>query len=326
MTSAGLFTGISMPAYLKMKALSASILNAIDQRCPQAAWHESWLNEHRDDEEMTKEQGVGVVAHSVLLEGSTDCVRVINPEDHAGTRGGIPKGWTNDSIRAARDLAIADGKIPVFPAKMVEIERMVAAARVFLDSVRPKQRAIWEAMQPGGGESEVVITWADDVDGTPCKIRPDRISLDRRIMVNYKTTLASAEPAGWYRRQATSMGFPLANAFYRRGVRSALGIESEEFWLVQEQEAPYLCSLVGLPPMGLDAAELRMLKALQTWAACFKANRWAGYPADVAYPEIPPWEISRAEQEPHGFPYDPEQLFGEKSEWQARMDALPRDE
>lgn len=308
----GIFTGISMAEYLRIPAVSAGLLISIDQRCPLAGWHESWLNPHREEDDSTAAQGIGTLAHEVLLEGSTDCLAVIDPNDYPGERGGVPKGWTNKSIRAARDAAIAAGKVPVFPEKVQAVKSMVAAANAYIDSLRESEPAIWAAMQPGGGESEVVIVWQER-DGTLCKIRPDRISLDRRALVNYKTTLASAEPDSWFRRQAASLGYPLASAFYRRGVEQALKIdEPVEVWLAQEQDAPHLCSLVGLDPMGLHAAQMRMMRALRTWAACAASGRWPGYPSQVAYPETPPWDLARAEEEdiPRGIPYEPEKLWG----------------
>lgn len=299
----GVYQGMLMKDYIAIPAVSSGLLVAIDQRCPLFAWHQSWLNPHPAAEDTTKAQGVGTLAHEVLLEGSTDCLAVIDPNDHPGKRGGIPDGWTNESIRGARDFAIADGKVPIFPEKFAAVKAMVAAARAYIDSLRESEPAIWAAFQPTGGESEVVIVW-EEKDGTLCKIRPDRISLDRRVMVNYKTTLASAEPDTWFRRQATSFGYPVATAFYRRGVEAAFGIRCEESWLVQEQEAPSLCSLVGLDPPGLHAANLRMEYALKVWTSCAKSGAWAGYPNRVAYPETPRWEMERAEI--HGIEQDPD--------------------
>jgi hypothetical protein len=82
---------------------------------------------------------------------------------------------------------------------MAEIEAMVAAAREFIESLRETEPAIWAAFQPGGGDSELTLLWDDN--GTLCRIRPDRISTDRRVIVDYKTGGTSAEPDTWGRKQ-----------------------------------------------------------------------------------------------------------------------------
>lgn len=296
---------MSMRDYLALPAVSAGLLHTLEARCPRAAWHDSWLNEKRPLRSTTSAQGVGTLAHELLLEGTMLSAKVIEPHLYPNkTGGGIPTGWTNPAIREARDAAIAAGKIPLLPDEVAPIETMVRAARAYVDSLQEKQPAIWRAFQPDGGESEVVILWQER-DGTWCKIRPDRISCDRSVLINVKTTEASAEPATWFRRTATNMGYPMCSAFYRRGVQQALGIEATEVWLVQEQDAPHLCSTVGLDAVGLEVAKRRMMRALRVWAACASVGRWPGYPADVAYPETPSWELAREEEhEGHAIPYD----------------------
>jgi hypothetical protein len=300
----GIYPGLPMRDYLQIPAVSAGLLNTLTERCPRAAWHESWLNPKRPLEATTPAQGIGTAAHQALLEGSLDCIEVIQPHLYPNaTGGGIPKGWTNPAIRAARDAAIAAGKVPLLPGEDEPIKAMVSAAQAYIDSLRESQPALCKALQPDGGESEITIVWQER-DGTLCKIRPDRLSLDRHIAVNYKTTQASAEPDTWFRRQASTLGYPLASAFYRRGIAAACGVENPtEVWLVQEQAPPYLCSLVAMDPIGVDLARRRMLRALRTWSACASVDIWHGYPADVAYAETPTWEVQREEAlgEPDNF-------------------------
>jgi hypothetical protein len=54
---------------------------------------------------------------------------------------------------------------------------------------------------------------------------------------------------------------------------------------------------------------------------------WHSYPTDLVCPEIPSWEMARAmqgedEDEAHGIPYDPAQLY-ERKRTDAFVDALP---
>ena len=72
----GVYPDLPMADYLAIPALSAGIVRTLLDRCPRAAWHESWLNPQRARYD-TAATDIGTVAHAVLLEGSDDCVEVI---------------------------------------------------------------------------------------------------------------------------------------------------------------------------------------------------------------------------------------------------------
>lgn len=290
----GVYDGMSMAEYLAAPAVSASILLDVLQRCPSAGWHNSWKNPAFVPDVSTKAQNSGTIAHAILLEGSRDCVVVIDPKNHPAEKtGAIPEGWTNKSIRAARDAALAAGKIPILPENMAEIEAMVASAQRFISTLEHTKPDVWRAFQDGGGTSEVTIIWDDD--GTPCRIRPDRLATDRALMVDVKSTLTTAEPHRWGRSQMVNGGYYIAAAFYRRGIRRAFGVESEYLWLVIEQEYPYLCSLVGTESAVIAVGDAKCERGLREWKACEKANDWPAYPNDVVYPELPAWEVAAEE-------------------------------
>lgn len=293
----GVYPRLPMPDYLATPAVAAGDLWTILTRCPRAAWFESAFNPNQPDDDSTPEQGVGSIAHAILLEGSESIVAVVDPNAHPAEKGGaIPTGWTNKSIKLWKANQIAAGKIPIFPGKLREIRAMVDAARDYIESLRSTEPAIHAAFQPAGGESETTIVWQDEL-GIAGRIRPDRLALDRGVEVNYKSTLASAEPESWGRRQLIGAGLYMKAAWYRRGLRAAFGTDCPTVYLVQEQAAPYLCSLVGLDPAAQALGEQRMTKAAREWAKCARAGSWPGYEARVAYPEIPPWEFTKAEDE-----------------------------
>ena len=282
-----------MAEYLKLPAVSASLISDILDQCPRAAWFNSWLNP-AGVTDTTDDSDRGTIAHSLFLEGDSAGVAVIDPNDHpAKGSGAIPDGWTNTSIRAARDEARAQGKIPVLKSKMAEIEAMVKAAQNFVGTLRTTEPAIFDMFQPQGGQSEVTMVW--DEGGTQCKMRPDRISRDNRIIVNFKTTSASVEPDRWGRNAL--LDFVVGAAWYQRGIEVLYGIEDCAYvFLVQEANPPYLCSLVGLTPQHLEIGHSKRRAGLKRWQQCVASNTWPGYPNRVAYPELPVWEIQRWEE------------------------------
>lgn len=299
----GVYQGVPMAEYLAMPAVSAGLLHTLDTECPRAAWHASWLNPQRDRGDSTKGQDAGSVAHAILLEGSEACVRSIDAPD-----------WRTKAAKEERDAAREAGKIPLLAHQLPVIRSMVAACCEYLDSLKATEPAIYSMFQ-GDGESEVTLVWEDAIDGVPCRARPDRISKDRRVIVDYKTVARTAEPNG-FGRMVGSMGYDMSVAHYRRGVLTLCNVLPTYVFLVQEVEPPYLCSLVSLEPAYVDFAQRRAMQALERWASCARANDWSGYPPRVAYVELPPWEAARREERDavHGFPYKPEQLFEKRRE------------
>lgn len=299
----GIFPRMPMAIYLSMEAVSASLLKTLLTECPRKAWYDSYLNPSRPPGDDTDASDAGTIAHGILLEGSEKGISI---GDFADFRTKDAQTWK----KKIREL----GNIPILAHKMPPIRAMVAEARRFLDDeVRTEEPAIWNAFQPDGGESETTIVWQDGP--TLCRIRPDRLSSNRKLIADYKTTKTSAEPDRWGRTQMVGLGYYISAAFYRRGILATFCTQVEYVFLAQEQTPPYLCSLVGMDPHAFDLGNAKIESALRRWQECVASNRWPGYPARICYPEIPPWEQIRwdeqqADEEARGIEYSPEKLYG----------------
>lgn len=285
---------VSMSDYLSMKAFSAGLAATIINDSPYMAWWDSpWNPDRRTDESNASD--IGTAAHSVLLEGSEDCLAVIDPQEHrskptkADPEGSIPSGWTNAAMREAKAAAYAAGKTPILPARRAGILSMVAAAREFIS--RTELAGIFD-----DGDSEHTFTWVEN--GVPCKIRPDRLSADRRVILSYKTTPGSANPRRWIRTQLP--GYEIGMPLYERGIRACCFVEQARvIHLVQSQEPPYACSLVGLAPSRQDLAERQLDAALSIWRECLQTKRFPAYPTQICYAEVVGWQAAAFEEE-HG--------------------------
>lgn len=291
----GIYPDLPMADYLALPALSAGVVRTMVDRCALAAWFESPLNPDRviDSSAATD---TGSIAHAILLEGSRACVAVIDPANHPAEKtGAIPDGWTNKSIRAARDEARAAGKIPVLADAMDAIDAMVTAAQAYIATLRDSEPAVWQAFQPNGGRSEVTMAWQEG--DTLCKLRADRIATDHGLIVDYKTSGVSVEPDRWCRTQLAGLGYYLSAAWYRRGVRALTGVDPAYVFLCQEVEPPYLCSLVGLDPSGLALGDEKCGAGLRQWQECVRTGTWPTYPNRVCYPELPVWERARWDEQ-----------------------------
>lgn len=302
----GEYPGLPMHEYLALPAIGSGVIKAINDRCPMAAWHESYLNPHRTPDP-SKESDAGELAHALVLEGSDARVCVVDPQDYpAATTGNIPDGWTNKAIKAVRDEARCAGKVPVLLPQWSRIKAMADSARAFIDSLRTTEPAIWRAFQPGGGDAELTALW--DEAGTLCRLRTDRVSTARDLVVDLKFTGVSAEPESFGRNGLLRMQYAISAGFYRRGLRALHGTDVSYLFIVIEQDPPYLCSLVGLDPTWTAYADARVARGLRDWQACSANQKWPGYPARAVYPELPPWEIQRFEEQEIESPWGGGQL------------------
>lgn len=314
----GVYPGLPMAQYLALPALSQEPIRTIVEYCERAAHFCSYLNPNRPADD-TDGTDAGSIAHAILLEGSEDGLAIIDPADHPNATKGkdgeyaIPTGWTNKSIRDARDTARAAGKIPLLPDKIGSIRAMVGEAREFIESLRLTEPAVWEAFQPGRGESELTMLWKEG--GQLCRLRADRIHVDRSVIVDYKGSARSVEPNRWGRVVMTGDGYYVGAAWYQRGVRALTGHTPAYLYLAQECEPPYLCSLVGVEPTALALGHEKIEQGLRMWHECVKLGRWRGYANRAVYPELPPYEMANwmeregIDCDPQGIPYDPAKLW-----------------
>jgi hypothetical protein len=212
-------------------------------------------------------------------------VVVIDPKDHpAETKPfALPKGWTNNSIRAARDEARAAGKIPVLPGDVAAIDRLVNAAYRFIDALKAEEPNVWQAFQPDGGHSEVTFIWEEG--RTLCKARADRVAHDHSIIIDYKSTALSVQPDTWSRTMLDYFGA----AWYRRGVMAVTGVSPDYLFLAGEREPPHLHALIGVNPYDLALGTEKVDVAVRDWRRCEEAQDWPGYPARALYADVPAW-------------------------------------
>lgn len=264
---------LPMQDYLSLKAFSSGLAYRILSESPFHAWHGSpWNPDYRSNYGQAAD--IGTYAHALLLEGDLPSLEVLDFPD-----------YRTKAAKEARDIAYADGRTPILAHKLAPVRMMVQRAREYIGS--STLAGIFDA-----GDAELSITWTED--GVECKARPDWLSGDRRINLSYKTTPGSAAPDSWIRRQLPqyAIGMPL----YERGIRATVGVERcRTVHLVQEQSAPYACSLIALDPAAQSVAEAKLDQALAIWRECTESKRFPAYPLDICYAEARAWELAEVE-------------------------------
>lgn len=275
-------------------SLSASLAKIIyGQSCLHA-----WLAHPRLNPDYVRvekdEFDLGTTAHDLLLENGTAKICVINPEDYPsepkkkGEPGTIPKGWTNNAIRAARDQARENGLVPILPANHARVKAMVEEARRFIETTE-----LAGIFGDGAPEQSMFAQY----EGAWIRCRSDWITEDRRIILDYKTTDRSANPESWIRSSLFSLGYDIQAAANLLLNGLTAGPRDAKFvFLVQETEFPYMCSLVGASPSVVETGRRKFDIAVRMWADCLELETWPGYGSQIAWAEVPPWELARIEE------------------------------
>lgn len=253
-------------------SLSSSIARTLLSYSPRHAWFEHPQlnpNVEREDKEMFD---LGTAAHAYLLEGESGFV-IVDATD-----------WRTKAAKDERDQARLDGKIPLLAHKWQDVQDMATAARMQLGDHEATPIPF------RGGKPEQTLIWREG--DIWCRARLDWLHDDHSAIDDLKTTQASANPDVWTRAMFGA-GYDIQAAFYLRGLRaiSGGGARGTVFrFIAQENFRPFALSVIGLAPDALALADRKVERAIALWGDCLKRNRWAGYPLQVCYAELPPWQ------------------------------------
>lgn len=264
---------LSMAAYLgdpcPSPSLTAGIAHTLLTRSPlHAKWEHPKLSPHYTPEQKT-DFDIGTAAHGMILEGD-DKVCVIEAND-----------WRTKEAKDKREEARGNGLTPLLRKHYEAVRKMVSVARSFMQECEIAPR-IKES------EPEVTMLWKHGE--LWCRARPDLWSLDRKTMVNYKTTECAAPEV--FMRRMVALGYDLSAAFYEMGAR-ALGFKAEEFFIAQETTPPYACSLVGMDAAMREVARSKLQYAITLWEKCMREDKWPAYPLTVQNASPSSWELDR---------------------------------
>lgn len=270
----GIFPALKMSEYLALKALSSGRCNILLTQSPFHALHD----EGSPPSEVSE---IGTAIHDGLLEGVDRIVPV--PADD----------WRTKLAKEARDLARAEGKIPMLSRKVDQVMQAIEAARDYMHGSELSDE--WAA------EHDVELTMVWKEGKIFCKARADWLARDRSLLIHVKTTAGSAQPESWIRNQLSPAGYDVAAAFYERGLYASekgVGLNAPtSVFLIIEQQPPFGCSLVGLSPAMMDLATRKADRAIRIWQECHETGHFPCYPSRIAYAEPMPWQVANEEAE-----------------------------
>lgn len=258
-------------------SLSRSTIKDLLFSSPAHAWHN---NPRLNPEYQEKENGkfdIGTSAHALLFEGSSS-IAIIDAED-----------WRTKLAKEEREKAYTEGKTPLLAHQFIEVSNMVEVAKKKICEC--KELAVKDLSTDG--EAELTYVWQEG--DTWLRIRPDWISEDKKLCIDYKTVGGSANPET-ISKHIVSMGYALQASLYHRGIKAIEGIEPKFIFIFQETEEPYLCSFVGLSPEFMEMGRQQVEYGIFLWTQCMASGKWPAYPQRVCWVDAPPWALAQWEQ------------------------------
>lgn len=249
-------------------SLSSSIGKILLDRSPAHAWvAHPGLNPKHVAEEADRFD-LGTAAHSLILQGLGDFAIIDAPD------------WRTKAAKDARDDARLAGKTPLLAHRLPMVWAM--------------QTALQRQIQPypfEDGKPEQALVWKEGPIW--CRALLDWLPDSGNVYVDYKTTEASAHPGAWS-RILFATGGDFQAAFYRRGIRAVLGVESPVFrYIVQESSPPFAASIVELSPGAIDMGDRMVQAAIDLWTRCMETKRWPGYSSKPVTVDPPTWHEAR---------------------------------
>ena len=219
---------------------------------------------------------IGTVVHGLVL-GTGQPVAVLDFEN-----------FTTNKAKAARDEAIAAGKVPLTVAKYAECEAIAQA-------VRDHELA-------GGlfaeGDAEQSVFWRDEEFDIWLRMRMDWSTwFDVPTIVDFKTT-ADVSPEG-FAKSCADFSYYRQDPHYREGWASVLGCDPDEIdflFVAVQTEPPHLVMTYRLLPEHVDLGREMNKIAREIYRDCTKADVWPAWSESIEDLPLPGWAVRDIER------------------------------
>jgi hypothetical protein len=223
--------------------------------------------------EEAKHLDTGSICHALILEGENVAV-VIDAEN-----------YRTKAAQEARDAARAEGKYPILKHELTAVHEMAQAC--LEQCATHEDQRIREAFYADKGKAEQTLIWQED-NGVWCRCRPDWMSSNYPLIIDYKTSGRSARPSN-LSRVAASLGWPITDAFYRRGFKAVFDVEPDYLFCCQETDRPYALSILEMSPADRALGDAQVEVAIDTFGRCLKSGIWPGYSNKIERITSPPY-------------------------------------
>jgi hypothetical protein len=277
----GFYAGLEERTYRHLLRTPGVALNQTNglkllEECPLAAyWNTPELNSDyvgEDDQRLDD----GSVRHTLML-GEGKQFKILDAPD-----------YRTKEARVQRDAYRAAGFVPILIGQYRKANQMVKAAREQLDTVF---RGGQYAFNRDFGDVELCGVMHDPAGAwtkTLIDFYGHRIPTGVEVW-DYKTTAGSANPASLRSRM---LGWAFQSAFQERIItqlKPELAGRIKFRFFVQEDTAPYLCSVVEPASDARVLAHKMVAASIAIWANCLATNTWPSYPTTPVSIGAVPW-------------------------------------
>jgi exodeoxyribonuclease VIII len=206
----------------------------------------------------TKSLRLGSALH-VAMEGIFDDVYAIGPDAARNT-----KIWKD--FEAAHP-----GRICLKPDEAQPVLEMKAAIHRYAPAAELLSRP---------GRFEVSYYWVDSETGLLCKCRPDWISADQRIIVDFKTARFVSHAK--FQDAAYKLHYFVSAALTMEGVHRTTGILPERYiFLCVQPTAPHLVAAYEATADEIALGREFVRRNLALLRKCLESGEWPGLPEEI---------------------------------------------
>jgi AraC-like DNA-binding protein len=118
-----------------------------------------------------------------------------------------------------------------------------------------------------------------EIEGTPCKVRPDLYNSENGMVIDLKTTMDASEKG--FAKSVRQFGYAFQAAFYMTALRQ-MGEQPKQFvFLVVEKSEPYATACYHIDNNDIEREVPRVLEAIKIYGECLRTDVWPGYSDDI---------------------------------------------
>jgi hypothetical protein len=261
----GLYENMDVAAYFAdpcpTPSLNQSLIPALVECSPRhAAFEHPRLNPYGPPDIGGKAQFLGSAVHRLALGRGAEISTIRYPD------------YTSTSAREARDLACANGRIPILERDLVKARDLAAIVKAQIEDV----------LEGAPYQTEVAMFWRETTRHGViwCRGMLDVWCEARMAALDVKCLRIRATPSA-FSRAAGQSGYDVQQVHYQRGLAQVVGTTDFAF-LVVENTPPHGARPFRLDGPSLAAAEAAVAQSYEIWAQCLAERSWPSYPRGVA--------------------------------------------
>jgi hypothetical protein len=261
-------------------ALSSSGLKTILRKTP-AHFKAEWIQGSSVDKKQDHFR-YGSLCHMALLEPEKfKSTFVLEPVFEGFTKDGRLSTQSKDA-KDQKKLWYANlkpGALVVTPEDYKGIQGSIAS---ILNHEKAKASLV-------GAQTEISGYFRHKATGIRCRIRPDILHLEKKVLIDFKTT-EDASPDK-FSRSIDNFMYHVSLVFYGMGIEAITGTEPDIYALLAvEKDDPYCCAFYALDRDTIETAKAFIEHGMALLKTCLEKNQWPGYQAGIAEQiGIPKW-------------------------------------